>query len=258
MVYLSNNIKRSIFYNFFIKYIYPIIILFYPINIKNKENIYQNVDKSCIYISRHTLHNYELLLGLFTLNINSPKVIRGLGHYLIYLLCPWYLLLGIVVGTKKTAEFLIKNNEFLFIIPGGGEEMTFGHENFYQTYWFDKSKKYKTGFAKLAYDNNLAVIPIHGKNVEYMIFAPFIYITNRLAITKLYHNLMININNLFIFKILFYIKMVFTIIFGSILVIPIPTNIELIIGNHIYKEDNETLIEYTKRCETELNRLIKN
>ena len=258
MVYLSNNIKRSIFYNFFIKYIYPTIILFYPINIKNKENIYQNVDKSCIYISRHTLHNYELLLGLFTLNINSPKAIRGFGHYLIYLLCPWYLLLGIVVGTKKTADFLIKNNEFLFIIPGGGEEMTFGHENFYKTYWYSKSKKYKTGFAKLAYDNNLAVIPIHGKNSEYMIFAPFIYITNRLRITKLYHNLMSNINNLFIYKILFYIKMIFTVICGSILVIPIPVNIELIIGNHIYKEETETLIDFTKKCEKELNLTIKN
>ena len=258
MVILSNHIKRSIFYNFFIKYIYPTIILFYPINIKNKENIYQNVDKSCIYISRHTLHNYELLLGLFTLNINSPKVIRGFGHYLTYILCPWYLLLGIVVGTKKTAEFLIKNNEFLFIIPGGGEEMTFGHENFYKTYWNSKSKKYKTGFAKLAYDNNLAVIPIHGKNVEYMIFMPFIYIANKISITKLYHYLMININNLIIYKILFYIKMVFTLIFGSILVIPISINIELIIGKHIYKADNETLIEFTKRCEKELNLLIKN
>ena len=51
--------------------------------------------------------------------------------------------------------------------------------------------------------------------------------------------------------------MVFTLIFGSILIIPIPTKIELKIGNHIYKELNETLIEYTKRCEKELYRLIQ-
>jgi hypothetical protein len=257
MFYSSNDIKYGIFFNFLIKYIYPIMILFYPINIKNKENIYKDVNKSCIYISRHTLHNYELLLGLFTLNQHSPKLIRGLGHYLIYLLCPWYFLLGVIVGTKKNAEFLIKNNEYLFIIPGGAEEMTFGNENFYKTYWYSKSKKYKTGFAKLAYDNNLAVIPIHGKNVEYMIFSPFIYIANKLRITKLYHNIMIITNNLVIYKILFYIKMFFTMVFGCILIIPIPTKIEFIIGNHMYKEQNETLIEYTKRCEKELNKLIQ-
>ena len=257
-MFYNNNIQNSIYYKLFLNYIYPLIILYYPINIINKNNIYKNLDKSCIYISRHTLHNYELLLGLFTINKYSPKVIRGLGHYLIYIMCPWYLLLGIIIGTKKNAEMLIKNNEYLFIIPGGGEEMTFGSESFYQTYWYSKSKKYKTGFAKLAYNNNLAVIPIHGRNIEYMVFMPFIYIANKLQLTKLYHILMMNINNIFIYKILFYIKMVFTLIFGSILVIPIPINIELIIGNHIYKKENETLIEFTKRCEYELNRIIKN
>ena len=135
--------------------------------------------------------------------------------------------------------------------------MTFGSESFYQTYWYSKSKKYKTGFAKLAYNNNLVVIPIHGRNIEYMVFMPFIYIANKLQLTKLYHILMMNINNIFIYKILFYIKMVFTLIFGSILVIPIPINIELIIGNHIYKKENETLIEFTQRCEFELNLLLK-
>ena len=132
MIY-NNYIQQSIFYNLFLNYIYPLIILFYPIKIINKKNIYHNLDKSCIYISRHTLHNYELLLGLFTLNKHSPKIIRGLGHYLIYIMCPWYLLLGIIIGTKKNAEILIKNNEYLFIIHGVGEEMTFGSESFYQT-----------------------------------------------------------------------------------------------------------------------------
>ena len=120
-MFYNNNIQNSIYYKLFLNYIYPLIILYYPINIINKNNIYKNLDKSCIYISRHTLHNYELLLGLFTINNYSPKVIRGLGHYLIYIMCPWYLLLGIIIGTKKNAEMLIKNNEYLFIIPGGGE-----------------------------------------------------------------------------------------------------------------------------------------
>lgn len=111
------EVQNSVFYSFFINYLYNILVLFYPITIINKDNIYNNTDKSCIYISRHTTHNFELLLGLFTINKFSKKPIRGLGHYLIYILCPWYLLLGIVIGTRKTAELLIKNKEYLFIIP---------------------------------------------------------------------------------------------------------------------------------------------
>jgi hypothetical protein len=162
-----------------------------------------------------------------------------------------------MVGTRKNANELIKNNENLFIIPGGACEMTLGSENFYKTYWYSKSKKYKTGFAKLAYENNLAIIPIHGKNIEYMVFSPIIYIANKIKLTKLYHNLMINIDNIFLYQILFYIKMIIALIFGCILVIPIPTKIELIIGNHIYKKENETLIEFTQKCEFELNMLLK-
>lgn len=51
--------------------------------------------------------------------------------------------------------------------------------------------------------------------------------------------------------------MFFTMVFGCILIIPIPINIEFTIGKHIYRADNETLIEFTKRCEKELNLLIK-
>jgi 1-acyl-sn-glycerol-3-phosphate acyltransferase len=81
----NNQIQDNYFYKYFINVIYPILILFYPIQIKNPENIYKEFDKSCIYISRHTSHNYDILLGLFTLNKNSPKIIRPLGHYLIYI-----------------------------------------------------------------------------------------------------------------------------------------------------------------------------
>lgn len=251
------EVQNSIFYSFFINYLYHILVLFYPITIINKDNIYNNLDKSCIYISRHTTHNFELLLGLFTINKFSKKPIRGLGHYLIYILCPWYLLLGIKIGTRKTAELLIKNKEYLFIIPGGAEEMTFGSESFYKTYWYSKSKKYKTGFAQLAYDNNLPIIPIHGKNIEFMVFSPIIYITNKMQLTKLFNYLMNQINNATLYKLLFYIKMVCTMIFGSILVIPIPTKIYLIIGNHIYKKEKESLVNFTYRCEIELNKLLK-
>lgn len=250
------SFKKNFIYLIFEKFIYNFLIIYYPITIINKDKIY-NKEKSCIYISRHTTHNWELLLGLFTLNKYSNKIIRGLGHYLIFILCPYYYFLGVVRGTKNNALELIKNNEYLFIIPGGGEEMTIGSENFKKTYWISKSKKYKTGFAKLAYDNNIPIIPIHSHNVEFMVFSPGIFLANKLYLTKLYSILMDNINSLYFYKILFYIKMAFTLLFGSYLVIPIPINMTLKIGEHIYKKDNEDLISYTKRCEIELNSLLK-
>jgi len=253
---LYYEIEESIFYKCFIYFIYPLITYFYPITIHNINNIH-NKDKSCIYISRHTTHNYELLLGLFTINKYSSKTIRGLGHFLIYILCPWYLLLGIVVGSRENAEYLINNKEYLFIIPGGAEEMTYGSESFYKTNWMSKSKKYKTGFAKLAMKYDIPVIPIHGKNVEFMVFSPVIYIANKLKITKLFDKIHNKCSNITLYKILYYLKFVMTVIFGSILIIPIPTKIKLIIGNPITKKKDEDLIEYTKRCENELNRIIK-
>jgi hypothetical protein len=249
------QIEEFIFYKFFIYFIYPLITFFYPISIKNIENIH-NQNNSCIYISRHTTHNFELLLGLFTINKYSSKTVRGLGHFLIYILCPWYLLLGVVVGSRYNAEYLIKNNEYLFIIPGGAEEMTYGSESFYNTFWISKSKKYKTGFSNLAVKYNIPVIPIHGKNVEFMVFSPIIYISNKLKLTKLFDFLHKKCSNLVLYKLLYYIKFISTVIFGSIFIIPIPTNITLIIGNPITKKNNEDLITFTKRCESELNRII--
>lgn len=57
----NNQIQNNYLYKYFLNIIYPILILFYPIQIKNLENIYKEFDKSCIYISRHTSHNYEIL-----------------------------------------------------------------------------------------------------------------------------------------------------------------------------------------------------
>lgn len=255
MIISGDNLKQSLFYKFFINYIYTAITSFYNIKIKNKDNIY-NGDKSCIYISRHTSHNWELLLGLFTINKISKKPVRGLGHYLIYITAPYYLLLGIVIGRRNLANQMIKMGEYLFIIPGGMEEMTMCGNSFYKCYWMSKSKKYKTGFARLAYENNLPVIPIHGKNCEFMVFSPFAYIATKLNIQTIYSNYMQKIESLFIYKILFFIKAIFTFIFCGILVIPIPTKIELIIGKKIERNENESVVEFTKRCEQALNELL--
>lgn len=258
MIIKQEVIRNSLLYKLYNNIIYELIIrYFYPITIENKENVY-NGDISCIYISRHTTHNYELLLGLNTLNRSSKKLIRGLGHYFIYFFCPWYLFLGVLIGTKSIANELIKNNEYIFVIPGGAEEMTFSYENANKPIWESKSKKYKTGFARLAYENNLPVIPVHGKNVEYMVFSPVHYFANKIGITRLYNRMMEKTINMKMYKILYVLKMFFTALFCGILAFPVKKNISLKIGDHLYKRDGESLIEFTKRCEQELYRIMNN
>lgn len=250
------QIQNTWFFKFYKNVVMQLIHIYYPTKLTNPENIYDG-PKSCIYISRHTTHNWELLIGLFAINAVSKKVIRGLGHYLIYILCPWYIPLGVVVGTRDNANKLIQSNEHLFIIPGGGEEMTFGSNNSLKTFWYSKSRKYKTGFAKLAYDNNLPIIPVHGKNTEIMVFAPFIILANYIGLTKLFHYLMVNTKSNNVYKYLFILKMFCSTIFGSILVIPVPKKINMHIGKRIYKKEDEDLETFTRRCESELNLLIQ-
>ncbi len=258
-------VRKSIFYRLFEEILIPIASLWYQVEIINPENVYDG-NTSCIYISRHTTHNWELLLGLFALNAYSKKVIRGLGHYLIYFLCPWYVLAGVVIGNRRNAEHLISKDEYLFIIPGGGEEMTYGSENVDNVYWESKSKKYKTGFAKLAYDSNIPVIPIHASGVKYMVWQPFIVLANALGITEMYDSVMQDTDSLVLYKWLYYVKMLFCVVFGSILVIPLPCKIKIYIGVPIYRceesacqspyQHDMNVIEFAKRCEAGLRTAI--
>ena len=63
------DVLNSFYYQFFINYIYKILIIFYPIKIINKENIY-NDNKSCIAVQHsqqelvyHSSITYEAKTG---------------------------------------------------------------------------------------------------------------------------------------------------------------------------------------------------
>ncbi len=258
-MYVTNQqIAKSIFFNFFYKYIYTFINLYHNYNVVNSENINKDYNKGCIYISRHSTHNYELLGGLFTLYKYSKKPVRGIGHYLIYILCPYYISLGVVIGTNGNVDNLLKHNEDVYILPGGAEEMTYGGKNALTCYWTTMSNRYRMGFAKLAIKHNVPIIPVASLEVKDIVWAPFIDLARLLYITEIYNwILFICFEYKKLYRILFYIKIFMSCLFGSILVIPKPKKINLRIGNHIYIQENESVFDFTKRCETELNNLVK-
>lgn len=246
MIQSSKDVEQNVLFLFILKFIYPIIVKFYNIKIIGKENLIN--DKSVIYISKHTTHNYDLIPGLFTLYNSLKKPVRGLGHFFIYFFCPHYTKLGVVIGDKYTAEKLIENNESIAIIPGGVEEMLSCTTDPLKLNWVSKSGKYKTGFARLAIKYDIDIVPVAAKNVEYMVFSPMLYLINKFNIKYT------NSKNTHIT--LFYIKAFFITLFSSILVIPIPMPLTFVIGSPIKIKQNENEIEYAKRCELGLQTLI--
>ena len=255
MIQLGKDVEYNYLFLFILNCIYPFLKIFYSIKIIDKENLIN--DRPIMFISKHTTHNYDLIPGLFTLYKEIKKPVRGLGHFLVYLLCPHYIKLGIVVGDRHTAEKLTKRNENISVIPGGAEEMISSVINPNKVNWISKSGKYKTGFARLSIQYEYDIVPIAAKNIEYMVFSPILYIIKKTYLITIFNTLMNKYENSpNVYIILFYIKAIFTVLFCSILVIPIPVPITFIIGNPIKKNKDETLIEYTKRCEISLQHLI--
>ena len=248
----KDEIKINNFYLFVEYIIYPILQAYYNINITGLENL-PNTNKSVIFISRHSTHNYEIIPGILTLNKYLQTPIRGIGHYFVNILCPYYRKLGVVIGTRDRLNELINNKEPIFILPGGAEEMTYGHENAYKFYWNSKSGKLRTGFVKMALKNDIDIIPLVGQNTEEMVFAPLIYIANKLKITKYYSLIENKVCNKYLKIILHIIKLLYVVVFGTMLIILIPVPVTFHVCKPIRKiKCGESIEDYTKYCKLEM------
>jgi 1-acyl-sn-glycerol-3-phosphate acyltransferase len=255
MIQSGKNVECNYLFLFMFKYYYPLMEIFYSIKIIGKENL--KLDKQAIYIFKHTTHNYDIIPGLFTLYKELKKPVRGLGHYLIYFLCPHYTKLGIVVGDRYIAEKLLENKESISLIPGGAEEMASSLTEPNKLNWISKSGNYKTGFAKLSIKYDVDIIPMAAKNAECMVFSPVLYLINKTDLITNFNTIMNKYeNSRNIYIILHYIKVFFTLIFASLLVIPIPVPLTFVIGEPIKKIKDEDILDYTKRCEFELQKLV--
>lgn len=248
----ANQIKNDLIFQLMYTYLYPIIARFYNIEIIGCEHI-KDTSKPIIVISEHTSHNYDIVAGLFALYSKLNVPVRGLSHYYSKYLNPLYTNIGVVTGTRSNIEKLIKNNELIALKPGGYEKMAYGSENAYKTKWISKSGNYRCGFARYAYNNNIPVYPMVGKNSEEMAFSPLIYILNKLKITKFYTsllNLPEPLGSLF-----YFIQQIFVCAACYLLMFPIPVNVTFIIGEPLMKKDGETIVEFAKRCELTLDQM---
>lgn len=251
-MFSADEIKNDTIFQILYKYYYSFLLRFYNIQIIGREHI-SNTDKSIIVISEHTSHNYDIIPGLFALYSKLHKPVRGLSHYYSKYLNPVYTNIGVVTGSRNNMEHLINNNELIALKPGGYEKMAFGSENAYKTKWISKSGNYRCGFARYAYNNDLPVYPMIGKNSEEMAFSPLIYVLNKLNITKFYGTLLTlpePFGSLF-----YFLQQICVCMAAYVLMFPIPVNLTFVIGAPITKKENETILEFAKRCESVLDQM---
>ena len=263
------EVENNILFISLIHFVYPYLNKFYNVTINNdsiKKIKMRENKKGCMYIARHSTHNLELMLILIKFYLLSKKPLRGIGHRLVFYFYPILYILGVEIGNMKTVYDLLSHGENICIMPGGREEMTFGNENVHKCFWNSSSNKFRKGFAEAAYACNVPIIPIKLKNIENMCFAPITFIFNKVGFTKKYDELMnwyysnyclTQKNNFYLelYKILFHLKVLFSIIFSVILIIPIPTNLEIIIGEELIKNEDESFENFSLRCKNELEKL---
>lgn len=75
---------------------------------------------------------------------------------------------GAVPGNPESALALLKSGEIVGVCPGGVKEAISGTENNYKVLWGKR-----TGFAKLALDAKVPIIPGFTQNIEEAYHAPF-------------------------------------------------------------------------------------
>jgi len=132
--------------------------------------IYYGIDniqegKSYLFVANHTIHGV-LDVPLYAIEIYRQKgiFIRGLAdhfHYLVPLWRDFLNWIGSVRGTPENCKELMKAGESLLVFPGGGREVCKRKGEAYKLIW-----KNRTGFARLAIENQYTIIPIASIGID--------------------------------------------------------------------------------------------
>lgn len=134
--------------------------------INGTENI--PIDRPILYISNHNVGALlESHSSLFIINkITNPKFVFGFTHPSIFripLIKQYFELIGAVPATYEIAEQVFKSGNSLMIFPGGNSQALrpiFEYKN--------NSFRNSHGWAKIAKENNIDVIPITFKGSHFL------------------------------------------------------------------------------------------
>lgn len=173
-------------------------------------------EEAVMLVSSHSSHNMELLFIAKAIYEKTGRPVRGLGHYMMYIMLPHFKAFGMEIACPTNVDTLLAWGEIVCILPGGQEEMLRIYP-MVDYHWKSLSGNYRLGFARHAVKNKAWVQPIVVKNVENMGYAP---LSKLFELLGLYGLLRILVGcNKWYSRIMTYILMLLLVI-GQTLVIP--------------------------------------
>ncbi|CAF2466673.1 unnamed protein product [Rotaria sp. Silwood2] len=205
----------------------------------------------CLLIARHSTHNGEILGTIVCIYHMTGRVLRSLMHRSLTPFFPVLRLMGAVPGEPKSALSLLKSGFWVGVMPGGADEGMVGHENAYKVCWPKKRK----GFAHIAIDADVPIIPICISNVDEMRWNPILWIWNLLGLGRLFAYIL-NLNIPYLSPVL--LLLASTVWFLSTFIqIPIPAKITFHVGDPVqYDMSKDSIDDVVERARIALQSLI--
>lgn len=128
---------------------------YFRYEVKGLENVPAN--GRGIIVSNHGLLPIDGWFLGYEIGRRRGRLVRGLTDWRIFRL-PWlrrlFLDMGVVVGSHRNGDALLRRNELLFIMPGGSKEAWKSSRYRYRLLWQGRH-----GFVRLALRNRAPIIP---------------------------------------------------------------------------------------------------
>ncbi|CAF0781584.1 unnamed protein product [Rotaria sp. Silwood1] len=232
-------IGESWFFRLLTLVYYYFFVYFHGFEIEGIDKIDPN--DGCLFFARHSTHNGEILGTIF----------RSLMHRCLTPFFPVLRLMGAVPGEPKSALSLLKSGFWVGVMPGGADEGMIGHENAYKVCW----PKTRKGFAHIAIDAQVPIVPLFISNIEEMRWNPMLWFWNLLGLGRLF-SYILQLHIPYISPIL--LLLASTVWFlATFIQIPIPAKIILHVGDPVqYDMSKDSIDDVVERAKIDLQSLI--
>ncbi|XP_025158009.1 transmembrane protein 68 isoform X2 [Harpegnathos saltator] len=125
------------------------------------ENIPQ--DKPVLFVYYHGALPVDLYYFIAKIFLFNSRLVHTVADRFLFNIPGWSILtdvMRVIPGTVQTCSNILKDGNMLAISPGGVYEAQFG-DSYYQLMW-----KNRVGFAKVALDAKVSIVPLFTKNVR--------------------------------------------------------------------------------------------
>ncbi|XP_043277930.1 transmembrane protein 68 isoform X2 [Venturia canescens] len=135
--------------------------IFHGYEISGLENIPQ--DQAVLFVYYHGAIPIDVYYFISKVFLTTNKLVHTVVDRFLFKIPGWAIISNVlktIPGTVQTCSVILKEGNFLAISPGGVYEAQFG-DCYYRLMW-----KKRLGFAKVAQDAKVCIIPIFTKNLR--------------------------------------------------------------------------------------------